>query len=186
VATLAPPGEALGLELAQVAKGDRQALRRLFDRTGAKLFGVCLRILGDEAEAEDAVQEVFVSVWHRAGSFDPSRASPMSWLATIARNKAIDRLRSGRRLRDGASLDAVAELADDTPSPEDRATFSDEAQRLYRCLDGLDDKQKAAIRSAFFEGLSYPELAARGSFPLGTVKSWIRRGLKQLKACLDS
>lgn len=168
-----------------MAAGDRQALRLIFDRTGAKLFAICHRILGDEAEAEDAVQEVFVSVWQRAASFDASRASPISWLAAIARNRAIDRLRSGRRVRDTAPLEVAAEIADDRPDPQALALAGDEARRLYGCMDGLEDRQRGAIRSAFFDGLSYPELAERTSVPLGTMKSWIRRGLQQLKACLD-
>jgi len=157
----------------------------VFDRTGAKLFGICLRILGDEAEAEDAVQDVFVSVWNRAGSFDPARASPISWLAAIARNRAIDRLRSSRRVRDSAPLDAAAGIPDEGPSPQDLALASDDARRLYGCLDELEGKQRSAIRQTFFDGLSYPELAERLTVPLGTVKSWIRRGLQQLKTCLD-
>ncbi|GAA4018439.1 sigma-70 family RNA polymerase sigma factor [Sphingomonas swuensis] len=168
-----------------MASGDRDALHLLMDRTGAKLFAICLRILGDEAEAEDAVQEVFVSVWHRAGSFDATRASPISWLSAIARNRAIDRLRSSRRVRESASIEAAAHVADDRPDPHALALAGDEARRLYLCMDGLEDRQRGAIRSAFFEGLSYPELAERTSVPLGTMKSWIRRGLQQLKACLD-
>lgn len=168
-----------------MASGDRQALRHLFDCTGAKLFGICHRILDNEAEAEDAVQDVFVSVWNRAGTFDPSRASPITWLATIARNRAIDRLRSARRAREAAPLERAAKIADDRPSPQALAVAADEARRLHDCMDDLDDKQRLAIRSAFFDGLSYSELAGQAKVPLGTMKSWIRRGLLQLKACLE-
>ncbi len=131
------------------------------------------------------MQEVYVSVWHRAATFDAERASPITWLATMARNRAIDRLRSGRRMRDSAPLDLAAEIADDRATPEGDALASDSARRLHGCMDGLEGRQQTAIRAAFFDGLSYSELAARGSVPLGTMKSWIRRGLQQLKSCLE-
>lgn len=168
-----------------MAGGDRSALKLVVDSTGPKLFGICHRILGDEAEAEDAVQDVYVSVWHRASSFNPERASPITWLATIARNRAIDRLRSSRRVRQGAPLDLAFEIVDERPDPEQGALSADAAQRLSHCMDELEVRQQAAIRAAFFDGLSYPDLAERGKVPLGTMKSWIRRGLQQLKKCLD-
>ena len=171
--------------LKSVAEGDRAALQEVYRRTSAKLFGICLRILGDRMEAEDALQEVYVSLWRRAGSFDPDRASPISWLATFARNRAIDRLRSSSRARQTASIDEASAIPDAQPGAFAQLAGKQESQRLSGCIDGLEERQRGAIRSAFFDGFTYAELAARTNTPLGTMKSWVRRGLAQLKACLE-
>lgn len=172
--------------LARVANGDRAALKTLFDRTSAKLFGICLRILKDRGDAEDALQDVYVSVWHRAGTFDPARASPITWLATVARNRAIDCLRSLGRSRAAEPVDAALGLADDSPDAFEQAAASADGTRLQNCMDELEQRQSQAIRSAFFDGFSYPELADRAAVPLGTMKSWVRRGLQQLKKCVEA
>ena len=162
---------------------DRAAFSTLYNLTSAKLYGVCLRICGDRGAAEDVLSDVYLTIWRRAGAFEPGRASPISWLATIARNRAIDWRRSaGRKMAVG--LDAALEVADDAPSAEERMVQGEDGQRLHLCLDELDDKQRGAIRSAFFGGLTYAELAERDSVPLGTMKSWVRRGLQRLKDCL--
>ncbi|MCA3256063.1 MAG: sigma-70 family RNA polymerase sigma factor, partial [Alphaproteobacteria bacterium] len=109
--------EDLGSALQRVAAGDRVALRFVYDNLSAKLFGVCLRILGDRQDAEDVLQDVFVTIWHKAAEFDPARASPVTWAATIARNRAIDRFRSRGR-RSAAPLDEAAEIADDAPTAD--------------------------------------------------------------------
>lgn len=162
--------------------GDRAAFRRLYEATSAKLLGVALRILADRQLAEDVLQDTYLTVWRKAGTFDPARASPITWLVTIARNRAIDRLRAGRESR---PIEAAAHLADDAPSPAQAAEASDEVRRLNDCMDELDDRTGAAIRTAFMEGVTYDALATRENVPLGTMKSWIRRGLLRLKACLD-
>ncbi|RST32131.1 sigma-70 family RNA polymerase sigma factor [Sphingomonas ginkgonis] len=169
-----------------MADGDRQALQTVYEMTSAKLFGICFRILGDAEEAEDALQEVYVSLWRRAGSFDPDRASPISWLASFARNRAIDRLRSARRSRDTAPIEAAANVGDDRPSAFAVAAQTEEETRLHRCLDTLEEHSRVSIRTAFFDGLTYSQLAGRAEVPLGTMKSWIRRGLQQLRACLEA
>ena len=163
---------------------DRAAFATLYQLTSAKLFGVCLRICGERQAAEDVLSEVYLTVWRRAGAFEPGRASPISWLATIARNRAIDWRRSaGRKL--AVTLDDAPDVADPEPSAEDRLVTSGEDQRLHLCLDQLEDKQRGAIRTAFFGGLTYAELAEREGVPLGTMKSWVRRGLIRLKDCLS-
>lgn len=172
--------------LARIADGDRTALATLFERSSAKLFGICLRILKDRGDAEDALQEVFVSVWHRAATFDPARASPITWLATIARNRAIDRLRSLARSRATEPEAAGRDVPDDAPSAFDVAAATSDTAMLRHCLEELEERQSQAIRSAFFDGFSYPELAARAAVPLGTMKSWVRRGLQQLKKCVEA
>jgi RNA polymerase sigma-70 factor (ECF subfamily) len=173
-------------DIAGVARGDPEALRALYRTTSAKLFGICLRILGDRGEAEDVLQEVYVTVWRKAHLFQPERGlSPMTWLAALARNKAIDRLRSRGRLRRADPLDAASEVRDPAASALEGLELDGERRRLERCLAELDERQSTAIRTAFFEGTSYPELADRLGTPLGTLKSWIRRGLLKLRTCLE-
>ena len=176
----------LAAALSRVASGDRAALRVVYQDTSAKLFGVCLRILKDRSEAEDVLQEVFVTVWRKAASFDPGKASPITWLVAIARNRAIDRLRAGavsRRMEPIESADAVSDPA---PGAVERVERAQQHQRLARCLEELEARQASAIRAAFLDGATYEELAARMSVPLGTMKSWIRRGLLKLRACLEA
>jgi RNA polymerase sigma-70 factor (ECF subfamily) len=166
-----------------VASGNRGALAELYRRTSAKLFGICVRVLGSEAEAEEVLQEVYLTVWNKAGRFDDVKASPITWLAVIARNKAIDRLRI-RRIATGPIEDA-SEVRDEHPSALDVLETAEEQQRLAGCLDELDEQQRTMIRSAFLDGATYPELAEREGVPLGTMKSWIRRGLLRLRGCLQ-
>jgi len=170
---------------ALVATGseDRAAFRTLHRLTSAKLFGVCLRICGDRQAAEDVLSDVYLTIWKRAGAFEPGRASPISWLATIARNRAIDWRRSAGRVP-MARVDDIADIADDRSSVEDDMLFDEQAAQLHLCLDQLQERQRDAIRTAFFDGLTYAELAERDAVPLGTMKSWVRRGLLRLKDCL--
>jgi RNA polymerase sigma-70 factor (ECF subfamily) len=170
---------------ALVATGaeDRSAFRTLYRLTSAKLFGVCLRICGDRQAAEDVLSDVYLTIWKRAGAFEPGRASPISWLATIARNRAIDWRRASGRTPP-TRVEDIADLADDRISAEDSLLADERAHQLYACLDQLEQRQRDAIRTAFFDGLTYAELAARDAVPLGTMKSWVRRGLLRLKDCL--
>jgi len=170
--------------LGQVANGDRQAFQDIYNLTSAKLFGVCLRILSDRQASEDALQDAYVKIWRNAGRFDARRASPITWLATIARNTAIDRKRSGGN-RVMVSDDAIAEMATEERSALEKLEAREDRNILNKCLDNLEAKQRNVIRTAFFEGHSYNELAQKLNTPLGTVKSWVRRGLKRLKDCMD-
>jgi RNA polymerase sigma-70 factor (ECF subfamily) len=175
----------LAAALRRVAGGDRAALRLVYDETTAKLFGVCLRILHDRSEAEDVLQDVYLNVWRKAASFDESRASPITWLVAIARNRAIDRVRSGAGTRLAAPIEDAGEIPDPAPIANETIEAAQENRRLYSCLEELETRQQAAIRAAFIDGLTYEELAERSSVPLGTMKSWIRRGLAKLRACLE-
>lgn len=171
--------------LARIPKKDRAALQTVYRLTSAKLFGVCLRILGERSEAEDVLQEVYVTVWNKAANFDATRASPMTWLIAIARNRAIDRLRATRQSRRMQPIETAADVAD-SAAPADRALEAAQDQaRLYACLETLAAQEKAALRGAFFDGNTYDELAARMRVPLGTMKSWIRRAMIKLKSCLE-
>jgi RNA polymerase sigma factor (sigma-70 family) len=175
----------LAAALARVAAGDRAALRSVYQTTSAKIFGVCLRILNDKSEAEDVLQDVYLTVWRKAGSFDPRRASPITWLASIARNRAIDRLRSSTAARRMEPIEAADAVSDPAPAAVERVELAQQHQRLALCLEELEARQSAAIRAAFFDGATYEELALRASVPLGTMKSLIRRGLLKLRACLE-
>lgn len=169
--------------LTRVAGGDRSALRTLYSLTSAKLFGICLRICQDNGGAEDVLQEVYVKVWQRAGRFDPARASPITWLAAIARNAAIDWRRAQAPRREDA-LDPALVVADDRPLADAQIEADEDGARMSRCLDTLERQIGQAIRAAFFGGLTYAQLAQRDGVPLGTMKTWIRRGLMQLRTCL--
>lgn len=171
--------------LHRVAEGDRVALRHVYEDTAAKLFGICLRILNDRSEAEDVLQEVYLTVWRRAGAFDESRASPITWLVAIARNRAIDRLRSIRVARLSDPIDVAEQIADTAPLAVEAIEAAQDKARLEGCLDELEAHQAEAIRAAFLRGLTYDELARQTGVPLGTMKSWIRRGLAKLRACLE-
>ncbi|MBQ4856208.1 sigma-70 family RNA polymerase sigma factor [Rhodanobacter sp. B2A1Ga4] len=171
--------------LLQTGRNDQKAFAELYRRTSSKLFGVCLRMLRDRGEAEEVLQETYTTVWRRAATFDVTKASAITWLVTLSRNKAIDRLRQHREelLDDPARLD---ETVDEQPTPAAGAETSQEYQRLQQCLDELEPQQQRSVREAFFTGATYNELATRCKVPLGTMKSWIRRSLMQLRTCLDS
>lgn len=169
----------------RLAVGDESALGELYERTAAKLFGVSLRILNDREEAEDVLHDVYLTVWHRADRFDAGRASPITWLATIARNRSIDRLRQLGRRGGDQPIEAAAAIADGAPDGFSALATSEDGQRLAACLGELDEATRGAIVTAFFKGVTYDDLAERLSVPLGTMKSRIRRGLIRLKGCLS-
>jgi RNA polymerase sigma-70 factor (ECF subfamily) len=170
--------------LYRIAGGDRAALKFLYERTGAKLFGLCQRILGESAAAEDVLQEVFLIIWHKAGQFDASHGtSPITWLAAIARNRALDSLRAGKRRFE--DIDAAAEIQDARPGAEAMLEMAERDASLNACLSGLEPRAQNAIRAAFFGGQTYDSLARQAGTKLATMKSLIRRGLLQLRACLS-
>ena len=171
--------------LARAGEGHDEALREIYDLTAAKLYGICLRILGDAQEAEDALQDVFVSVWKRAASFDAGRASPITWLATLARNRAIDHLRSRQRAGVLAPVEAALDIADPRPSALTVLQAAEDRTRLAGCIAEMDERSGAAIRSAFFGGFTYAQLAEQAAMPLATMKSIVRRALMKLKDCLE-
>jgi RNA polymerase sigma-70 factor (ECF subfamily) len=175
-------GELTGL-LEAVARGDRDSFSTLYERTSAKLYGICLRLLGNESDAQDVLQDVYVTVWQKADRFDPSKAAAITWLSVLARNRSLDRLR--RRPIGTEAIDAAADIEDDSPSAFDIVEEARDAARLGRCLEELEERSRLMIRAAFLDGATYPELAEREGVPLGTMKSWIRRGLQRLRGCLE-
>ncbi len=170
--------------LLRTAMEDRAAFQQLYRMTSAKLFGICLRICGERQAAEDVLQDVYVQVWRRAGAYEPGRASPITWLATIARNRALDWRRAHARTPQGADAE-LPEIADPAPDAEAELIDADEAARVRACLEELEARQRNAVRTAFYEGVTYAELAARESVPLATMKSMVRRALIRLRGCLS-
>lgn len=171
--------------LARVATGDRVAFAALYGATSAKLYGIVLRILRRRDLADDVLQEVYVKIWARAGDFDRSKAAPITWMATIARNRALDEIRrktmvaiddtpEAEHVPDGAPL-ALAELE----RTEDRRQLDD-------CLGRLDAGKQAIVRHAYLDGWSREQLAAHYGHPVSTIKTWLHRSLKQLKDCLSA
>ena len=178
--------EALRDAMIRLGEGDQAALEEIYRATRVKLFGICLRILADPKEAEDALQDVYVNLWQRADRYDPDRASPIAWLATFARNRAIDRLRTGKVRAGAVSVDEAVPLADETPLADMLLVDAEQAAQIHKCLSTLDDRTQGHIRAAFFEGKTYAQLADAADVPLGTMKSWIRRGLMRVRSCLEA
>jgi RNA polymerase sigma-70 factor (ECF subfamily) len=172
--------------LARTALADQSAFEQLYRMTSSHLYGVAMRILRESAAAEEVLQESFVNIWHHAGSYVAARSQPLTWLTSVVRNRCLDRLR--RRDVDTVNIDdeehAMA-IADRSPTPLDLLLSGAEANAVRRCVETLDAGPKQAIALAFYQGLSHSELARHLKEPLGTVKSWVRRGLERLKACLD-
>lgn len=180
--------------IARAAVGERAAFARLYELTSGHLFAVVLRIQRDRALAEDLLQDVYVSAWKAIGSFDAAQSQPMTWLTSIARNKAIDSLRRTQtqpRLEslhhddDADRPDPESQLADESPGPPELLVAASDARQLGACMQALSAVQRQSLALAFFDGLSHAEVAEHLRQPLGTVKSWVRRALSSLKSCLE-
>lgn len=180
--------------LSRVSLGDRVAFATLYRYTSAHLLGVILRINTDRAQAEDLLQEVFVKVWGAAGSFDVQRALPMTWLTSIARNRAIDSLRrrhaeptwvSSRASVDDEDDNMLDHIASQDDGPMDLMGQAVQTRAVKLCMKGLSGEQQQTLALAFYQGLTHSEVAEHLRQPLGTVKSWVRRGLLALRSCLE-
>jgi RNA polymerase sigma-70 factor (ECF subfamily) len=180
---VAPPAEALERLVARSALGDRAAFQELYQATAPKLFAVALRILRREDWAEEVLQECYVSVWRHAAEYNAARAAPMTWMTSIVRNRCLDWLRKPNP--EALAEDALNELESDNPGPLARLEAARDTAALGRCLRSLDARQRQAIALAFYDGLSHAELAQHLRQPLGTVKTWVRRGLARLRTCLE-
>src|SRR5262249_27424672 len=159
------------------------AFAALYRATSAKLYGIIVRILVRRDLADEVLQETYVKIWERAADFDPARASPITWMAAIARNRALNEV---RRVRPGSIEDSPEALsvADPGELQLERLERTGELKRLAECLDGLEAERRQMVCLAYLEGLSRETLAARFGQPVGTVKTWLHRSLKQLKDCL--
>jgi len=170
--------------LRAVGTGDRAAFAALYAQTAAQLFGVALRMLRQRDRAEDVLQESFVTIWQRAGDYDPTKGAPLTWLITVLRHRAIDALRRSARQPERLAEPEEALLAL-VAGPADSADRGSDLRALQNCLGELGPEQRRAMLLVYAYGLTQEELAARIATPLGTVKSWIRRSLERLKKCLD-
>ncbi len=181
------PGDAISLHdaIARVAAKDRSAFEILYRATSAKLYGVILRILRNKAVADDVLQDVYVSIWERAGSFDPTRGSPLGWMATIARNRALDEIRKKKTVAT-EDIESIAEPAAEFEHPLDKTERREDLAKLMRCLSGLEPGRREIILLAYCQGATREALATKFATPAATIKSWLRRSLMQLKVCLES
>ncbi len=165
-----------------------KALRQLYDMTSSKLFGVALRVAGKRDWAEDALQEAYLNIWRIAGDYRATLSPPMAWMGVIVRSRTLDfmRRRASERADAGVELDDFVNdtVAGDSPDPMDTTQASEQAWALHECLRKLEAKQREVVSLAYMRDLSHGELAEQLKLPLGTVKTWIRRGLEQLRGCM--
>jgi RNA polymerase sigma-70 factor (ECF subfamily) len=175
--------------LAAVARRDAMAFRQLYESTSPTLFGFLQRILQKSEWAEEVLQESYVSIWNNATTYRPALAAPMTWMTTIVRNKAFDALRRHDAAveidAEGYAQEVVQALESTEPGPLAALELSSEAEALAHCLRGLEALHRQAIALAYYHDLSHGEVAAQMSLPIGTVKTWIRRGLERLRLCLS-
>ena len=182
------PDSSLIALIDRIALADEKALRELYDLTSSKLYGVAVRVVSNREWAEDVLQEAFINIWRIAGDYKASLSPPMAWMALVVRSRGLDFLR--RRASDRA--DKMQELDDvisdtvegNSPNPMDTAMASEQARVLHQCLGQLGNKQREVVSLAYMRDLSHGELAEQLKLPLGTVKTWIRRGLEQLRGCM--
>jgi RNA polymerase sigma-70 factor (ECF subfamily) len=169
--------------LALTARGDRAAFERVYASTSAKLYGVVVRILGRRDVAEDVLQDVYVRVWQHASDFDPASGSPITWMATIARNRALDEVKRKTIVRSFDDCPEVLEVGsgDDPGADQER---NEERRRLLMCLNALEPEKRRVVLLAYFYGMTRAEIARDADRPVATVKTWLRRSLAQMKGCL--
>lgn len=172
----------LSFLLSRTALRDQKAFALLYERTSAKLFGVCLRILKTPSDAEEVLQEAYIKIWQNAERYDAQVARPITWLATIARNQSLDRLRI--RKLPAVEIKEGFDVPDAGPTPEQSAVLAADVIRLEACLGELDVAHATAIRRAYLDGWTYQQIADGLKVPLNTVKTWLRRSLMKLGDCL--
>ncbi|MCV9962479.1 sigma-70 family RNA polymerase sigma factor [Pararhizobium sp. BT-229] len=169
--------------IGRVSLKDRGAFSALYRQTSPKLFAICLRILRDRAEAEEALQEIYIKVWQRADRYAAGETNPVPWLSAIARNHAIDQLRARKPVAN--TIDEAYDLADSAPDPEKSAIIKAEGRKIDNCMAELEADRADAVRKAYVEGLSYQELAELFGTPLNTMRTWLRRSLLKLRECME-
>jgi len=168
--------------------GSEAALRELYDLTSSRLYGVAVRVVTNREWAEDVLQEAYLNIWRIAGDYRASLSPPLAWMGVIVRSRALDflRRRASERADTALELDeAMSEsLAGDSPDPMDTSHASEQAWALHECLRKLEARQREVVSLAYLRDLSHGELAEQLKLPLGTVKTWIRRGIEQLRGCM--
>jgi len=182
------PDTALIALIDRISLADEKALRELYELTSPKLYGVAVRVVTNREWAEDVLQEAFINIWRIAGDYKATLSPPMAWMALVVRSRGLDflRRRASERADKMQELDDVISdtVAGDSPNPMDTAQASQQAKALHNCLSLLDNKQREVVSLAYMRDMSHNELAAQLKLPLGTVKTWIRRGLEQLRGCM--
>ena len=172
----------------RVALRDEAALKALYDLTSGKLYGLSMRVVRNNEWAEDALQDTFLQIWRNAPDYRASLSPPMAWLGLIVRSRSLDLLRRRKASREHLTEELDETMADtlagDAPNPMDTSLASQQAWALHQCLGKLENKQREVVSLAYLRDLSHGELADQLKLPLGTVKTWIRRGLDQLRSCL--
>jgi RNA polymerase sigma-70 factor (ECF subfamily) len=188
-----PENQRLVTLLNRVALHDHAAFEELYQLTSAHLFGVAVRLMRKREAAEEILQDAFINVWQQAGRYAAGLSSPMTWLIFIVRNKALDRLRSGKRECDHTVPDTPECESESAPhegidhaDPESLFVAATDKMMLNRCMGELDPAQRQSLALAYYDGLSHSELAAHLQVPLGTAKAWVRRGLDRLRKCLEA
>lgn len=186
IALLARVGARLGDPGRQ--RESERALRELYDATSTKLYGLAVKVTGNRQWAEDVLQEAFLHIWRSAGDYRATLSPPMAWMGMIVRSRALDflRRRTSERADSAQELDDVISdtVAGDSPNPMDTTQASQQAWALHECMRKLEDRQREVLSLAYLRDLSHSELAEQLKLPLGTVKTWIRRGLDQLRGCM--
>jgi len=182
------PDDELMALIDRVARRDEAALKALYDQTSGKLYGLALRVVRNNEWAEDALQDTFLQIWRTAPDYRASLSPPMAWLGLIVRSRSLDLLRRRKAEREHLTDEmdeAMADtLAGESPNPMDTSLASQQAWALHQCLGKLENNQREVVSLAYLRDLSHGELAQQLELPLGTVKTWIRRGLDQLRQCM--
>jgi RNA polymerase sigma-70 factor (ECF subfamily) len=176
------PAEVSGL-LASVARRDEAAFERLYEATSAKLFGVVLRILKRQDLAEEVIQDAYVKIWNSAGQFNPDLSSPITWMVSIARNRAIDVVRKRSEISIEEEPSAM-DVAADTPDPLARKDMTEELKRIMECVGQLEPERQRLVLLAYYNGWSREQLAQKFDTPLNTIKTWLRRSMVEIRECL--
>jgi len=171
--------------LEAVAKGDQAAFEELYAATRAKLYGVLLRILGRPELAEEVMQETYFKVWKMADRFDPTLASPITWMVAMARNRAIDIMRKRGELSIEDEPDALG-VASDQAAPLARREMTEELKRLLSCLGKLDPEKQRIVLLAYYSGWSRERLSTKLDIPVNTIKTWLRRSLLEIRECMGT
>lgn len=175
--------ELIGL-LGAISHQDRIAFERLYQKVAGRMFGLCRRLTGHRELAEEALQEAFIRIWHNASEYHSERGSPVSWMMTIARYRALDLIRA-RQVRRASGEEELEQVEDEREGPLDASLKMDGSKALTGCIEELSPSQKDSILLSYYRGFTHEELATVMSTPVGTVKSWVRRGLLALKRCLE-
>lgn len=166
--------------------GNQSAFAELYELTSSKLFGVVLRIVHREDIAQDVLQEAYVKIWHNANAYHQDKGTVITWMISIARYRALDALRRRKHDAHHDDIDEAYDLSSDAPGPLQQSIVAFDSKRLGGCMKQLKDKQAESIQMAYFYGMTHEEIGANLDTPLGTVKSWIRRGLISLKECVEA